>query len=331
MLSATEEVAALLISRRLAMKPRSTFLVGSVLLITAMLAGHAAAQDCVEPPAGLVSWWPADGNADDVFAGHDGLILGGMGFQPGMVGDAFSADGIDDGVEVPNTGGVFDVTRFSVIAWVFPKTDGGRPIVWKQSRIGNFNTFDANWCELGDCYGEGPNGEGPGSFGMHVERASDDRDFILMSETGHPSGRWYHVAFVYDGNDLIVYVDGVEGGRSTIGFVVPYASPDPLWIGNAQQTNSGPVIPVFDGLLDEVALWNRGLSIAEVQAIFDAGSAGMCKPVPPPTPEELLQRIEALEAELADQADHTHTYRTGKGQGHNDTEVETGPAEPPLE
>ena len=44
----------------------------------------------------------------------------------------------------------------------------------------------------------------------------------------------------------------------------------------------------------------------------------------PPTIEELLQRIEELE-------NHTHTYRTGSGVGHNNTEVETRPAETPLE
>jgi hypothetical protein len=40
------------------MKRSSTLLIGIIFIATAMLAGHAAAQDCVEPPAGLVSWWP---------------------------------------------------------------------------------------------------------------------------------------------------------------------------------------------------------------------------------------------------------------------------------
>ena len=34
---------------------------------------------------------------------------------------------------------------------------------------------------------------------------------------------------------------------------------------------------------------------------------------------------------LVEVLDHSHTYRTGKGEGHNNTEAETGPAEPPLE
>ena len=77
--------------------------------------------------------------------------------------------------------------------------------------------------------------------------------------------------------------DDPEEGRMTVGFVVSYTSPDPLLIGSKF---SGAV---FDGLIDEVALWNRGLSAEEVKTIFDAGSAGMCQPIPPPTPEELLE------------------------------------------
>jgi hypothetical protein len=296
---------------------RTLFFFSLALLVTAMLAvpGSVAAQYCVEPPAGLVSWWPGDGNADDVFAGHDGLILGGMGFEPGMVGDAFSVDGVDDHVEVPNTGGVFDlVSQWTTHAWVFPKTlalgDPERRIVIKESRVGNRNTFALNWInDFEDCI------PGTSSFTARLERASDDRDFGVCAQA-HPPGHWYHVVGVYDGNDVIIYVDGVEEGRSTIGFVVSYTSPDPLSIGSKF---SGWV---FDGLIDEVAIWNRGLSGAEVQAIFDAGSAGMCQPVPPPTPEELLERIEALE-------DHTHTYRTGSGAGQNNTEAETGAPEVP--
>ena len=56
------------------MKRTSRFLVGIILLATAMLAGHAAAQDCVEPPPGLVSWWPGDGNFDDIQTANDTII-----------------------------------------------------------------------------------------------------------------------------------------------------------------------------------------------------------------------------------------------------------------
>ena len=61
------------------MKRTSTLLVGALLIVTVMLAGHAAAQDCVEPPAGLIAWWPGEGNAKDIAGGHDGSTASGSG------------------------------------------------------------------------------------------------------------------------------------------------------------------------------------------------------------------------------------------------------------
>ncbi len=84
-----------------------------------------AAPTCVAPPAGLVSWWPGDGNVDDIWDNNDGTLMNGAGFAPGKVGQAFSFDGLDDYVEVANEE-VFDFGAgpFSITAWI--KTSGGR-------------------------------------------------------------------------------------------------------------------------------------------------------------------------------------------------------------
>jgi hypothetical protein len=237
-------------------------------------------------PAGLVSWWPGDGNADDIAGGHHGAILGGLGFAPGMAGDAFSLDSVDDGVEVPNTGGVFDlVSQWTIDAWVFPNELGvGRPIVWKQSRVGNFQSYSlsANIGPMPESTGNNLNAcEAVGPvFGAERERAADDKDFRVCSLTHDLPGRWYHVAASWDGTELAIYVDGVEENRLTVGSGVAYTSSDPLWIGNTTQTNS-PQPRFWDGLIDEVKIFNRALDASEIQAIFDAGSAGKCKPPPP--------------------------------------------------
>jgi len=48
----------------------------------------------------------------------------------------------------------------------------------------------------------------------------------------------------------------------------------PLTIGNAEGNF------YFNGLMDEVCIFNRALSGGEIAATFEAGSAGMCAPVP---------------------------------------------------
>ena len=87
--------------------------------------GEAVAQICVQPPSGLVSWWPGDGHAGDVISDNHGLLLplvGGATFVPGMVGQAFSFDGVNDFVSIadPGPGSALDLvnTDFTIDFWL---------------------------------------------------------------------------------------------------------------------------------------------------------------------------------------------------------------------
>jgi hypothetical protein len=53
-----------------------------------------------------------------------------------------------------------------------------------------------------------------------------------------------------------------------------------LTIGQRTQ----PVVGNFNGLADEVEIFNRPLTQVEILTLFNAGSAGKCKPTPTPTP-----------------------------------------------
>ncbi|MFH1265601.1 MAG: hypothetical protein ABIK89_07720, partial [Planctomycetota bacterium] len=51
---------------------------------------------CAPVPPDLVSWWPGDGNADDIGdAGNHGTLYGGVSYAEGMVGRAFEFDGVE--------------------------------------------------------------------------------------------------------------------------------------------------------------------------------------------------------------------------------------------
>ena len=51
-------------------------------------------KTCVPPPSSLVSWWPGDGHAEDIGDSNDGSLQGGATFAPGVVGQAFTFDGV---------------------------------------------------------------------------------------------------------------------------------------------------------------------------------------------------------------------------------------------
>src|SRR5437764_3427761 len=75
---------------------------------------------CVPPPSGMVSWWPGDGNPNDIRGSNNGTLQGGATFAPGEVGQAFSLDGIDDRIDVADNPNLNPGTgSFTVDAWVF--------------------------------------------------------------------------------------------------------------------------------------------------------------------------------------------------------------------
>src|ERR1051326_1464477 len=49
-----------------------------------IVAQSSVRADCVPPPTGLVSWWPGDGNADDIVRGNNGALQNGATFTAGI-------------------------------------------------------------------------------------------------------------------------------------------------------------------------------------------------------------------------------------------------------
>jgi hypothetical protein len=273
-LSTTAEFAALLTSRgesrRPAMKHSSTFLIGIFLLVTAMLAGQAAAQNCVEPPGGLVSWWPFDavsGNlADDIVGSNDGTVVGPLP-AAGLVDGALDYDGQDDYVIVADNPSL-NPSLMTLDAWVRPDLITGRI----ASRVFSKDNFIENKRD----------------YLLQIHR-DGFVDFTIFWSTGGRTalqspagmvvaGEWQHLAATYDGQSMKIYYNGdlIDEQAETR---VPRRTDAPLLIGEFRAgTLNGDFHEPFDGLIDEVEIFSRALEASEIQAIFDAGSGGKCKP-----------------------------------------------------
>ncbi len=93
---------------------------GLTVLISLVAISHAEAQICVQPPSGLVSWWPGDGNADDIQNGNDATLQNDVTFPAGMVGQGFSFDRLGAVVEAPENGSLDFNGPFTIDLWVNP-------------------------------------------------------------------------------------------------------------------------------------------------------------------------------------------------------------------
>lgn len=242
--------------------------------LTSLLSTHAlgVVQECVEPPAGLVGWWAGNGDATDSAGGNDGVLLGDATFAPAVVDQGFKLDGVDDAVEIPRSAALEPPT-VSVEAWVrFDSLD--TPIVSQFGALGTqFIVFKKNTRTF--------NFEG---YSLHKERRDDGDHFafrvtgadgfggIALSTTTIVVGEFYHVVGTYDGAEVRLYVNGVLEGQAATSITLDYGT-RPVFIGTSGET-------VFDGklngIVDEVSIYNRALTAAEVSQLYAAGAAGKC-------------------------------------------------------
>jgi hypothetical protein len=76
---------------------------------------------CYAPGSGLIDWWQGETNAIDSVGGNDGTPVNGAGLDTGMVGSAFTLDGVDQAVMIPYANSMA-TTNFTVELWIYPNT-----------------------------------------------------------------------------------------------------------------------------------------------------------------------------------------------------------------
>jgi hypothetical protein len=237
----------------------SIVLGGNTFSVTASTTGQ-----CTSPPPNLVSWWPADGNSNDIIDSNNGSFQNGATFAGGNVGQAFSFDGVNDYVSVSDSSSLKPSGPFSLELWLKQNTnsicDGSRNnfvpmgkvtistsgyMIYEECTVNNWNFI---------VYGVSPQN-------------------VSFNSPNEP-GVWKHFVGVYDGTRLLTYVNGSLTNQVSVTGTVLHSN-DNLQFGKYSTSNN-----FFDGFVDEATIYNRALTASEIQAIFNAGSAGKCKTTP---------------------------------------------------
>jgi hypothetical protein len=243
-------------------------------------------QTCVQPPAGLVSWWPGDGDASDIQDGNDGTLVNGTTFTAGKVGQAFSFDGVDDFVQVSDSPS-FDFTDWTVDAWIKTTNAGTsfRRIVSQQTVS---PTIGAWVMMLEDNQLAACSQSSDGVVDTPNDGTSATSVCIGVPGQFLNDGQFHHVAVTRQAGVAVkYYIDGDLVKTIPITNTAGFTIPADVFIGKADSV-FGPNVQNFNGLIDEVEIFNRALTASEIQAIFNAGSAGKCKVQCAPPPSGLV-------------------------------------------
>lgn len=248
-------------------------LAGNLAIRAVVTLGTSTGTTCFARPANAVSWWPAEGNANDVAGGLNGTVQGGVSYSPGKVGQAFNFDGTGS-VQIGNPAGLRLASAITIEGWINPRSAPASAAMaavltkWAQK-------FDA--AADADSYGlwlRNNNGALTMFTAIHQSGTSEPN----LQGGSIPLNAWSHVAMTFDATtgQYVLYVNGQPvASMSTPGPITPTSRN--VLIG--REDSSLPRL--FNGLIDEAAVYSRALSGAEIQAIFNAGSAGKCRSAQP--------------------------------------------------
>ena len=237
---------------------------GIALCLLGLLLPIEAAQVFAVPTADLRHWWKAEGNANDSAPGNaNGILQNGTTFAPGIDGQAFSFDGVNDFVSFPTA----DLANIStLLMWTKTSTvsqaviDGGPLFFTWRIEIDNSGRA---------VYRHFRNG-----IGGYIS---------LTSSTVVADGTFHHIATQSDqtAKTISLYVDGIleatytetSGGFSSW---AGSAVGDPKLGKSNTQGLPGPLF--YTGLADEVLMYNRVLSLTEIQEIYNAPTQSVPEP-----------------------------------------------------
>ena len=204
-------------------------------------------------PTTCVGAWLFDEETDvikDVSGnGNNGIIKGKPKWDESKFGKAIALDGVDDYVDCGNDNSLDIIDEITILAWV------------KRSHFNTDNVI------------VGKNNGNLITAGYGLFSYTQGFEFTFYSEgiwrrttprVPASPNQWHHIAGTYDGDNLYLYIDGEQ--KASLGYVgtITPAVGHPLNIAYWRSA-----IPQrFDGLIDEVSIWNRALAIEEIQVLM---------------------------------------------------------------
>jgi hypothetical protein len=211
-----------------------------------------------ELPANLVAYYPLDGDATDASGnGNDGTLINGVACDAqGKFGNACSFDGSDDYVDLGNDNSLKLQYPMSILSWIYIQqyppvrgsivardVPGNREYEFRVSNNGNpsFTVY--------------PTGSSTGQEGQ-------------ASNAILPLNTWYHVAVTLDSSrNISLYINGTLDSSGTIsnGNIPTANIITTIGEGTYQNYN-------FNGLIDEVRIYDRVLSEQEINDIMTGTS-----------------------------------------------------------
>ncbi|HET6407945.1 MAG TPA: LamG-like jellyroll fold domain-containing protein, partial [Chthoniobacteraceae bacterium] len=210
-----------------------------------LLADDATLNIAVGNPGGLLAHYQFDGSTADNLGGAAGTTTGSPAYATGAFDRALRFDGSDDVVRLRSglLNGVTDLTIATRVRW-----DGGGD--WQ--RIFDFGNSTTQYLFLSP--------KGGSSLRFAIKNGGSEQ---VLDGPALTSGDWTHVAVTLVGNTGTLYLNGAAVATGSITIDPSAISPTINYLADSQYAAD----PLFNGVIDDFRIYNRGLGAAEVSAL----------------------------------------------------------------
>ena len=213
-----------------------------------------SAEVATTPNGTIHAYWTLDENtgtttADTVLPDDGSGTINGAAWTTGVSGSALDFNGSSDHVVIDNTTPALNITgkAISLTAWIYPRDGGaekGSRIMSKRTNAGGSDVYAMMTNEY--------------RLRFRLDGLDMDSSHIIRLDA------WVHVAMVYDGVDKRIYINGV------LDVAAPQAKSDPI-DASFRAVHLGmreSEARHFNGVLDELQIFNRALSAVEVATMY---------------------------------------------------------------
>ena len=208
---------------------------------------------------GLVGWWKFDEGSgtvayDSSGNGNNGNLTNGPTWTTGKIGRSLSFDGVNDYINLGKNFGNFGRGAFSISLWMHANSAGVLISKRGTSSYGNFWVFRSR-----------------GDLLYSIEFDAGNSSNYSMSGIGEtPITGWKHIVFIRTGSLITLFQNGNEDGTANMVHTQNFTNSYPVLLGVRGAGDDG-LYNYYKGLIDDVRIYDRAISAAEVQALYNMG------------------------------------------------------------
>lgn len=195
---------------------------------------------------------------------HADSISNNTRYVSGKVGNALSFNGVDELVDIPLVSSNLNMTvNYTLSAWIYPTSNASVGMIIKRGG----DLIDDSVQQ----YNLRRNTNGTITLLKYNTTAANS----VTTTAIVPNNQWTHVMGIVNSTNMMIYINGTLSVIGTNPSLVGYVTDTEQYIGSGKKAG---VASLFNGSIDQVRIWNRTLSDAEISSIYNSESTGTVDP-----------------------------------------------------